>query len=207
MQDTYERAHALPHAFQSIPLAALLIDRDLMASSPSRMLSDSAFEREIAENGVQNPIVVDRSGDTSLRLLDGARRRAAAVLAGYTHIPAMVYETLSAEDVLLVQYASQNGEETLWTASEYPQILRTVLNAQLVAKKGGRYSSEYKWRILGLASDCTEWGELSRLLKTEGITHSHLAAWRRQFDETGSFEDRRIATKHLANGFTRRPQL
>lgn len=194
MQDAYQLTRSLAHEFRAIPIAAIVTDFAITPDSYSRTGADFGLAKEVAWNGVRIPIAVDRQGDARFRLLDGARRLAAARLAGHTHIPAVVYKTLSEGDASLVRYASQHTDEPLWNDDEYPQMLRAILNAQLVAKKGGRwgcYASEYKWRILGLASDCTTRSELSILLRTEGLTHSHLAAWRRQFDESGSFEDRR----------------
>lgn len=198
---TYDRARTLPHEFRAIPLRATTTTSDITLDPYDRARVDDAdfqsLAASVARDGVRIPIVVDRYGD-SFRILDGVRRKVAAERAGDTHVPAMVYEPLIVADALAVRFASQHATEPLWTDTEAPRVLRAVLNAQLVAKKGGRYASEYKWRMLGLASDCTKPGELSRLLRSEGITHSHLAAWRRQLDETGSFDDRRLARRAKA---------
>lgn len=191
MQDAFERARSLRRELCAIPLRAIVVDPAMTARLFDWGESDADLERAVSMDGVQVPIVVDRQGDSSFRLLDGARRRAASLRAGNTHIPALVYDALPTGDALLVQYASQHAVRPLWDEREYSRMLRAVINAQLVAKTGARYASEYKWRILGLASDCTTRGELARLLRTEGLTHAHLAAWKRQFDESGSFEDRR----------------
>ena len=41
-----------------------------------------------------------------------------------------------------------------------------------------RYSAEYKRRILREAAACTKTGELSALLRREGLYSSHLTTWR-----------------------------
>lgn len=46
--------------------------------------------------------------------------------------------------------------------------------------KRRRYSAEYKSRILREADACTKSGELSALLRREGLYSSHLASWRAQ---------------------------
>lgn len=198
MMNAYQLTRSLPHEFRAIPIAAIMTSSVVSPDPYSRTESDFALAQEVLADGVRIPITVDRQGDSYFRVLDGVRRLGAARLAGYTHIPAVVYPELSDGDANAVRYASQHTNEPLWTEREYPQVLRAILNAQLVAKKRGRYASEYKWRMLGLASDCTERGELSTLLRTERLAHSHLVAWRRQFDKTGSFEDRRVAA--MRNG-------
>jgi len=45
-----------------------------------------------------------------------------------------------------------------------------------------RFSAEYKQRILRLAGDCTEPGEVGALLRREGLYSSHLSIWRAQRD-------------------------
>lgn len=46
--------------------------------------------------------------------------------------------------------------------------------------KRRRYSAEYKRRILREADACSQVGELSALLRREGLYSSHLASWRGQ---------------------------
>ncbi len=41
------------------------------------------------------------------------------------------------------------------------------------------FSAEYKLKIIDEAAACTRPGEITRLLKREGLHHSHLMAWRR----------------------------
>jgi len=42
------------------------------------------------------------------------------------------------------------------------------------------FTAEYKRRILRLADDCTESGNVGALLRREGLYSSHLTVWRRQ---------------------------
>ena len=51
---------------------------------------------------------------------------------------------------------------------------------QVPAKpKRRRFTAQYKRDILGQADACTQTGELSALLRREGLYSSHLTAWRR----------------------------
>lgn len=47
----------------------------------------------------------------------------------------------------------------------------------------GKFSAEYKLRMLELADQCTEPGSLGRLLRKEGSYWSRLSNWRRQREE------------------------
>jgi len=42
-----------------------------------------------------------------------------------------------------------------------------------------RFTAEYRFRILAEADGCTEFGEVGRLLRREGLYSSHLSAWRK----------------------------
>ena len=52
-------------------------------------------------------------------------------------------------------------------------------------RKRRRFSPEDKVRLLEAAGACNGRGQLSALLRREGITHSHLTAWRRRLQPTG----------------------
>lgn len=52
-------------------------------------------------------------------------------------------------------------------------------------RKRRRFSPEDKVRILEAANACSGRGQLSALLRREGITHSHLTAWRRRLQCVG----------------------
>lgn len=55
---------------------------------------------------------------------------------------------------------------------------------EVSAKSGRRrFSAEYKLRIVQEAEACTQPGELGALLRREGLYSSHLAAWRRDYQE------------------------
>ena len=51
------------------------------------------------------------------------------------------------------------------------------------AAKRRRFTAEYKLGILREAEGCSALGEISELLRREGLYSSHLATWRRQRDQ------------------------
>lgn len=46
-----------------------------------------------------------------------------------------------------------------------------------------RFTAEHKLRVLRLADQCTQPGEVGALLRREGLYSSHLTTWRRQREE------------------------
>lgn len=46
-----------------------------------------------------------------------------------------------------------------------------------------RFTAEYKLRILREADVCTQRGEISALLRREGLSFSNLVVWRRQWEQ------------------------
>jgi transposase-like protein len=52
-------------------------------------------------------------------------------------------------------------------------------DSEVVAKpKRRRFTAEYRWRIVEEAEQCTEPGDVGRLLRREGLYSSHLTKWR-----------------------------
>jgi len=53
-----------------------------------------------------------------------------------------------------------------------------------VTSKGKRrhHTAAYKQRVLAKADNCTEPGDLGKLLRSEGLYSSHLTQWRQQLD-------------------------
>lgn len=54
---------------------------------------------------------------------------------------------------------------------------------EVVVKGRRRFTAAYKRDILKRADQCTEAGDIGRLLRREGLYFSHLTVWRRQRDE------------------------
>lgn len=51
--------------------------------------------------------------------------------------------------------------------------------------KRRKFSARYKRSIVEKANACTEPGEVGALLRREGLYSSHLANWRREFEDGG----------------------
>lgn len=60
------------------------------------------------------------------------------------------------------------------------RALKTVDSEVLERPVRRRYTAEYKLRILQEADHSTEFGQLGRLLRREGLYSSNLRTWRRQ---------------------------
>ncbi|HMA92877.1 MAG TPA: helix-turn-helix domain-containing protein [Polyangiaceae bacterium] len=57
--------------------------------------------------------------------------------------------------------------------------------AIVTCRRRRRFTTEEKQRITLAAKACKSRGELSDLLRSEGITHSHLATWRERYELNG----------------------
>ena len=60
-----------------------------------------------------------------------------------------------------------------------------IADPRLDRRQRRRFSAQEKLRILREAEACTERGELSALLRREGIYSSHLKNWRVQLEQQG----------------------
>jgi transposase-like protein len=70
-------------------------------------------------------------------------------------------------------------------ADEQPEVQPTEVKPKGRSRR--RYTIAYKRQILTLVSQCTQPGEIGRLLRREGLYSSHLTDWRKQQLE-GVFE-------------------
>jgi transposase len=66
-----------------------------------------------------------------------------------------------------------------------PSTTEVVADPRLDRRQRRRFSGEEKLRILRETQGCNERGELSALLRREGIYSSHLNHWRAQFEQQG----------------------
>jgi hypothetical protein len=76
-----------------------------------------------------------------------------------------------------IQRIESSGVEPAGAGSPDPRDPRFVPGA---TSFGNRYSREFKLRVLKDADVCTEPGEIGRLLRRHGITHTTLTSFRRQ---------------------------
>ena len=83
-----------------------------------------------------------------------------------------------------VQQRVQSSSETASSedSGNGTVVSRRRPSAGVPAKpKRRRFSAEFKARIVEEADACTEAGEVTALLRREGLYSSHLANWRRQY--------------------------
>ena len=72
--------------------------------------------------------------------------------------------------------AEERSDEAAGAAAGAPLIRP---DPEVVAKpKRRRFTAEYRLRILEEADQCTESGDVGRLLRREGLYSSHLTKWR-----------------------------
>ncbi len=70
----------------------------------------------------------------------------------------------------------ERGDEVPSTGAHVPPMHP---DPEVVARpKRRRFTAEYRLRILEEADDCTEPGDVGRLLRREGLYSSHLTKWR-----------------------------
>jgi transposase-like protein len=81
-----------------------------------------------------------------------------------------------------------------------------VANPEFNRRLRRRFSAEDKRRILAEADSCTERGELTALLRREGLYSSQLATWRVQMEQAGrsGLEPRPPGRKPLRDAKDRR---
>ena len=87
-----------------------------------------------------------------------------------TKSPMQVEQAVASEEVL--EGARRATGNTSSGARPDPEVVAVARRRQ--------YSSSEKRRILALADECTQPGEIGALLRREGIYSSHLSTWRRQ---------------------------
>jgi transposase-like protein len=66
-----------------------------------------------------------------------------------------------------------------------PPATEVIAEPRYDRRQRRRFSGEEKLRILREAKACTERGELTALLRREGLYSSHLTQWRAQFQRLG----------------------
>ena len=87
-----------------------------------------------------------------------------------TKSPMQVEQAVASEEVL--EGARRATGNTSSGARPDPEVVAVARRRQ--------YRSSEKRRILALADECTQPGEIGALLRREGIYSSHLSTWRRQ---------------------------
>jgi transposase-like protein len=89
-----------------------------------------------------------------------------------------------------------------------PSDLEIIPDPRNERRQRRRFSPEEKLRIVREAQKCTERGELSALLRREGLYASHLAHWRAQLEREGTegLAPKKVGRKPLLDAKDRRIQ-
>jgi transposase-like protein len=87
-----------------------------------------------------------------------------------------------------------------------PSKTEVVPDPQNDRRQRRRFSADEKLRILKAADACTSRGELTALLRREGLYSSHLSSWRAQLerDEVRGLEPKRAGRKPTKDAKDRR---
>lgn len=126
---------------------ALAIPVDRIASNPHqpRTTFDEAELAEltasIAAHGILQPIVVRGTADAGYELIAGERRLRAARLAGLTHIPAVVRQSVGGEmlELALVENLQRSDLNALDQAAGYRELIdRFGLSHEALAQRIGK---------------------------------------------------------------------
>jgi ParB family transcriptional regulator, chromosome partitioning protein len=115
----------------------------------------------IALHGVLQPIVVRATADGAYELIAGERRLRAARLAGLTHIPAVVRESVDGEqlELALVENLQRQDLNAIEEAGAYRELIdRFDMSHEEVARKVGksRVAISNALRLLDLATETRE---------------------------------------------------
>jgi ParB family chromosome partitioning protein len=115
----------------------------------------------IALHGVLQPIVVRATADGAYELIAGERRLRAARLAGLTHIPAVVRESVDGEqlELALVENLQRQDLNAIEEAGAYRELVdRFDMSHEEVARKVGksRVAISNALRLLDLAAETRE---------------------------------------------------
>ncbi|MGZ6255917.1 MAG: ParB/RepB/Spo0J family partition protein [Candidatus Limnocylindria bacterium] len=115
----------------------------------------------IALHGVLQPIVVRATADGAYELIAGERRLRAARLAGLTHIPAVVRESVDGEqlELALVENLQRQDLNAIEEAGAYRELVdRFDMSHDEVARKVGksRVAISNALRLLDLAAETRE---------------------------------------------------
>ena len=143
--------------------------RKTFAEEPLKELADS-----IRENGIIQPLIVEKSGEGFI-IIAGERRYRAAKIAGLDKIPVIVREYTKEEklEIALIENIQREDLNPIEEAKAYKQLIQeTALNQEEVAKKVGKKRSTVanSLRLLKMPEDIQE-----SLVKGE-VTAGHARA-------------------------------
>lgn len=163
------------------------------SEQPRRTFKENSLKElaaSIKEKGVLQPIIVERKGDGSFKLVAGERRWRAAQIAGLKKIPAMIKSRLTPSDSLeiaLIENIQREDLNPVETAEGFSRLMRdfSLTQEELSEKVGKERATVANYlrllklpdEIKSLISDSSlSMGHARAVLSIEGRTHQIEAA-------------------------------
>lgn len=145
---------------------------------PRKIFKDDALKElsaSITEKGVLQPVIVQRVGDGTFRLIAGERRWRAAALAGLKEIPALIKDVSSqdAVEIALIENIQREELNAIETADAFNRLLKEFhLTQEELSKRVGkdRATIANYLRILRLPA------EIKELINNNSILIGHAKA-------------------------------
>jgi ParB family transcriptional regulator, chromosome partitioning protein len=168
---------------RQIPIADIRANPYQPRLNPERALTDLAAS--IRENGIIQPVVVRRRHD-SFELIVGERRLRAAMLAGLTHVPAVISNVAEPKmlEIALIENVQRTDLDPVETALAYKRLAEefNLTHEDIAAKVGkSRSAVTNSLRLLSLPQKVRE--ALSAGLISEGHARAVLGITNRQSQE------------------------
>lgn len=155
----------IPRAAPATDTPEISVDRISRNPHQPRSRFDDGETAELAASialhGVLQPIIVRASADGGYELIAGERRLRAARMAGLSHIPAVVRESVGGEllELALVENVQRQDLNAIEEATAYRELIdRFSLSHEEVARKVGksRVAVSNALRLLDLAPETRE---------------------------------------------------
>lgn len=169
------------------------------------------LKKSIKENGIINPVVVQKKGD-KYELLDGERRFRCAQELGLTEVPVLIMKTMSEQEKLIKQFHLQEQHQG-WTAIEKANAIKDVANmmemsfVETAAVLGvSQKNAKIYCAIFGLANKSAfEKSEISIEWATPivGVVNSAKSAYKQtetEFTKTEAGMLEKAVVKRIKNG-------
>ena len=145
---------------------------------PRKTFKDSALKDlsdSIKEKGILQPVIVQRVGDGSFRLIAGERRWRAAALAGLKKIPALIKDVSSSDaiEIALIENIQREELNAIETAEAFNRLLKEFhLTQEGLSQRVGkdRATIANYLRILKLPD------EIKAFINNDGISIGHAKA-------------------------------
>lgn len=131
---------------------------------PRRVFNDKTLEelaRSIKEKGVLQPIIVQRTGDGTFRIVAGERRWRAAAMAGLKKIPVIIRDNAPSDslEIALIENLQREDLNPIETAEAFQRLMRefNLTQEELSLKVGKERATVANYlRLLKLPEEIKE---------------------------------------------------